>query len=219
MHHNVHKHDEVVRTLHLLQNAGFKSAIIGGGAIRDLYFEIMPRDIDIFLWDPNYSDENIDEETKKIVHPTTTHPKVGTNVIWNIMKLRSTYSFHHVDDDVRRIYSNYGDSRVTVIWDVMKNLLPFQLVFLKDRPVDYVEDHFDFGLCKCYCDGEKFRFTPDFNRDVKNKTITLVAKDLTEEEYRYAMEQHLPKVKDKYPGFRVQVAPWNEPLVAKYGLP
>jgi len=210
---NIHRHDEIVRTLRLFHAEGFESAIIAGGAVRDLYFQLMPRDIDIFLWDPRYSSESVGQG-----HYAVDKAR-GKDVIWRIMNLRQAHNQPTIADDqishtFRHGYG--GNPSITNIYNVLKNFIPFQLIFLKENPLAHLNNHFDFGICKCYCDGYKFRFTRDFMHDVKHQKITLVAKDMTDDEYRYATTYHLPKIQAKFPGFRYEVAPWNNQLVAKH---
>lgn len=212
---NIHKHDEIVRTLRLIQSVGFKSAVIAGGVVRDLYFGVQPTDIDIFIWDPLHSDGAEPDlgDFRRICHPDK-----GAELVWRMMKLKHPQHPYHMfsHDEAKRSYSGYNCSRITTIWNVTKNFLPYQLIFIKNNPLDHIDESFDFGICKCYCDGTKFRFTPDFMHDARKQRITLVAKDITDGEYRWAMEKHLPKVQAKYPGFTFKVAPWNNELVAKY---
>ncbi|MDE1830562.1 MAG: hypothetical protein KGI25_09585, partial [Thaumarchaeota archaeon] len=53
----IHTLSEPVRILRKLQQFGYKSAIIAGGAIRDNFTGKEINDYDIFLWDPRSSYE------------------------------------------------------------------------------------------------------------------------------------------------------------------
>lgn len=201
---NIHKHDEIIRVLHQIQSTGFHSAVVAGGAVRDIYFNLLARDIDVFIWDPNYSTETVlDQPWENIVHPDK-----GPKLIAELMRLRS-------GDQVKRDFYG-GSDRISAVWNVSKNFFPYQLIFLKRPPLELIDNHFDFGICKCYCDGQKFRFTPHFMQDARNKTITLVGRDMTQKEYEYTMNNHLPRIQEKFPGFTLQTASWNTELVAKY---
>lgn len=200
---HIYKHDEIVRTLHLIQKAGFDNAIIAGGAVRDLYFDEMPRDIDIFV-------------QAEVGCPNILHPEKGFNLIAKMMRLR--FGVGYASDSVARVFdgSGKGMNGVTGILNVMKNYIPYQLVILNMDPVKFVEDRFDIGLCKAYCDGTKFRFTPDFMHDAQNKLMTICAKDMTQSEFDYTMNTHIPRIKHKFQGHKVVVSPWNEHLVANH---
>lgn len=206
---NINRYDEVVRTLRLIQEAGFQSAVIAGGAVRDIYFDLMFKDIDVFVWDPRKSNESV---------PNIAHPKNGSEELQNILRLNPTKSRGY-SDELHWVKQNYtGDhtgGRVSNIWNVVKNFIPYQIILTLKPPVDFVNNHFDLGICKAYCDGTKFRYTPDFMRDAQNKCFTVVAKDMTEPEFIYTMHHHIPAIQHKYPGFSTRIAPWNQQLVDK----
>lgn len=209
---HIHQYDEIIRTLHCIQAAGFSSALIAGGAVRDLYFDILPTDIDIFVWDPRYSDE-----PAKTVYDA--HPDKEHDFWWNTLKL--THKPHsHVPDEVYRVYDDEygvgGFGKITAVINVMKNFIPLQIIFTELKPIEHVNQYFDIGLCKAYCDGTKLRYTPDFMQDKKNKTFTIVGKDMTQEEFDYILSHHVPKLQHKYPGYKVCIAPWNQRFVASH---
>lgn len=215
MTHTIRKTDEIIQTLQTLQNAGFKSAIIAGGAIRDLRFDIIARDVDIFIQDPRFSTENV-ELTQHLDRHLDRH--TGTAAIGDLLGVTSGGRLQRLGDDRVECASkdNYDNTNITTIYNVMKGYVPYQLIFVKINPVKFVEDEFDFGLCKCYCDGKKLRYLPDFVKDAKNKTLTLVAKNMNMSAMYYALDEHLVRLQSKFPGYKLQIAPWNEEKYSKY---
>lgn len=208
--HNLHKHDEVVRTLHYIQRSGFRSAVIAGGAVRDIYFEKMPADIDIFLWDPSYSNENTVAEAPESIDFLAQ--------MFNIKPVGPYNPRSVADDHIERVFGEYpegGVTRVTAVWNVMKNFLPLQIIFVSERPDVYVDQYFDFGICKAYCDGIKLRYTRDFMHDAHHKKLSYVAKEPRDFETKFSLENHLPKLQSKFPDHKFFIAPWNKELVEK----
>jgi len=207
---HIYKNDEIVRVLCLLQRAGFSSALIAGGAVRDLYFDLMPRDIDIFIWDPAVSTESGTIDVR--------HPMNGNRALWDILQLHGgDNQYDVVMDSVEWAFNNEYSSpqQVAGVWNVMKNFIPYQIILTLQPPIEFVNNRFDIGLCKAYCDGVKFRYTPDFMRDVQHKQFTIVGRDMTQSEFDYTQYVHIPRIASKFPGYRVKVAPWNQHMVDK----
>ena len=187
-----HNHDKYVDPLKLIQNAGFTSAIIAGGAFRDLYHNIEPKDIDIFVWDPEFSDEQ----------PEWQHTTAFTNDD-DDTSIRCWRTILELDpeDSITLIYGEYSSfcARNTAVWDIWKSGINIQIIFTKTKPVDHMHRYFDIGLCKCYHDGHKVHYTDDFMTDANNKLLTIVAPYMTREEYATTMHVHVPALRKKYP--------------------
>jgi hypothetical protein len=219
---------EPVKILRRLQAFGYKSAIIAGGAIRDDYTGKEINDYDIFLWDPRHS-----SEFTFLQNATHNGPRI--DVASDNFEMERTTEFVELLQtfDVDQIFQAgaYGalltgdgspldepgiGARLTGIWEAEFDYNDYQLIYTQVNPVVHVEKYFDIGLCKAYCDGVKIRYTPDFMRDLKNKTFTIVAQDMTSDQFTYAVDHHAAKLEKKYPGFNVDVAPHNQNLFADY---
>lgn len=201
---------EIIQTLRNLQNFGFESAIIAGGYVRDHYFNQTPRDVDIFIQNPNYSNEKVG--------------KLGDhlqNMIWTAMKCSYDATGRNpAPDKITKRYEKYkpnkdGSNRITHVYDVTKNWIPFQVILTKIPPVEYVNKYFDFGICRCYCDGVKMRYTPAFMEDMHNRTLTLMSEDMTEKEVTYALNNHLPRLLWRFPNYTVKFTPEVKQIVDK----
>jgi hypothetical protein len=194
----LHKYDEIVKPLQWLQAAGFKTAIIAGGCLRDLYHQRYPRDVDIFLWDPELSNETT--PFAELVANKKENPghvwRTGhaADRIWiDLMRLEDF-------DVIEQKFDDYHEQKgkITAVWDIWKSDINFQLIFTKTPPLEHLNNNFNIGLCKVYCDGTKVRFTGDFMKDASNKTLTICAKNMTEQEYEFTINQHIPRLKKKY---------------------
>ena len=204
------QHDEIIQTLRTIQAAGFKSAVIGGGLVRDLYFGQWVRDVDIFVQHPNVSDERVGT--------------IGDNmkvILWQAMKCRNDISGKNpAPDQIINRFEAYkpnkdGSNKITHVFDVMKNWIPYQIVVTKIPPVDHINKYFDFGICRCYCDGVKMRYTSAFMDDMHNKTLTLMADDMTEKEVERSMMEHLPRLIWRFPNHSVKFTPEVKQIVDK----
>lgn len=202
---NIYTYDDIVRVLKALHRYGFKSALIAGGAVRDLYFEILPTDIDIYVWDPAHSKEVIPGLK------STDWNDFWTKV-FNLNVKGSPGRSPYIRDRIEfhRDNSAYASgTAITGVWDMMKNMIPFQIIMTKVKPEVYVNEYFDIGLCKAYCDGTKFRYTPCFMRDMRHKTLTIVGQHMTLGQMKHTVHNHLPRMTHKFPGYQLRVEPWN----------
>jgi len=204
--------NSALEVLRLVHKCGHPEAIIAGGAPRDTYHNQMVRDYDIFL--------NM-KATNGMTHTMAHWEKVlGLH--------RGKYAF---DDHVRFTQSSYQQAndlgpRIIRIFDVVKNYTPFQLIFVDVPPVEFVENYFDIGLCKCYVERAthitgkerslRIHYSNDFLQDSLNKTLTICGRDMTKAQFEYTMKNHLPRIQYKYPTHSVRVAPHLQHLKEWY---
>ena len=50
-------------------------------------------------------------------------------------------------------------ANLTAIWESWTDYNVYQIIFTKINPIQHVEEYFDIGICKAYCDGKKIRYT------------------------------------------------------------
>lgn len=181
------KQNEFIQTLLDLRKT-VPNAIIAGGAIRDLYHDKEMSDVDIY-----------------IQHAST---EIYTTKFWiQQFGLR-------IDDDssdcVEQLEGEEGyelDEHIEVVWAMYKNDILYNVIAVDMEPTKYVNDCFDVGLCKTWCDGTKIRLTHDFLHDSKHKTLTVVLKGMEQEEFDYMMKRHVAKLLNKYPDYRLVIPP------------
>ncbi len=204
---------EPIKVLRLLQAFGYKSAILAGGAIRDDYTGVETSDYDIFLQDPRYSNEFMGTGMDTLSRNFLTDREREFNVLFSpeVECIYDTDSY-----GPKRKDENGVGAQLTSIWNMIIEYNEYQLIYTYLRPTDHVNKYFDIGLCKAYCDGNKIRYTADFLRDIKNRTMTVVAQDMTQEQFNYALDHHVNKLEWKYPGYRLEVEPHNQKLYTEY---
>lgn len=213
---------EQVAVLKCLNGAGYTSAIIAGGAVRDSYFKKPINDIDIFIYDVDHDPDQLAIQSSR--KAGTILEKLDARIISRIFDIKSGSPRHYSstnvistgEDFVAMCYTqfqslssgSYGpDNRfITSIINMVKNHQLYQFISVNIDPIEYVTKQFDVNLCKAYCDGTRMRYTQDFLEDARNKTLTINPK-LTEEEHYHTMQIHLPRLQTKFPDFRVIHSP------------
>lgn len=179
----------------MLQDFGFTSAIIAGGAIRDDFMEKEITDYDYFLQDPSCS-----VELSSV--PTFNEETVFT-------KIFGTKDFEVVLD------GTYGNN-INKVFELRGDYGVYQLIYTQIAPIQHVEKYFDIGFCKAYCDGKKIRYTQDFLEDYRNKTFTIVGEDMTQTQFDYSLDYHVEKLHWKYPSYPIRIADHNKRLFDAY---
>jgi len=178
------------------------TAIIAGGAIRDMYHNKPVKDIDIFV--PDHSPTGVD-----VFSPDFWKQQFGLAT--------SIYS----DDYVKPVSDGDDGScnekeYINMVWEISSNGVLYNIVIANIDPTEYVTRFFDVGLCKAYCDGVKIRLTSDFMYDSKHKKLTLVSEDMSQDEFNYMMDNHIRKLKIKYHGYSLVVPPCYDEHFKKY---
>lgn len=182
-------YSDEITTLQMIRDKGFETAIIAGGYLRDTYHEKRVTDIDIYL---EWRDARADA-------PRAVHEHDDWITYWQRV--------FNEDVEVWSAYSKYGTDEarqegILAVWDVFSHKGMFNIIMLNTDPIQFVEETFDFGICKAYTDGNKVHYSKEFIADSRNNTITLVAKNISTEQLAYSMKTHLPRIQAKYPGYR-----------------
>lgn len=177
------------------------SAIIAGGLIRDLYHDKPIKDVDIYvpLDAPDYNDE----------------VSTCSRFFWNdIFKLKSSNDYiENMDGEGDE---DYDSEDIGMVWEISAQNRLYNIIVVNEKPIDYVEKHFDIGLCKVYCDGKKIRLTSEFLHDSRFKKLTIVSKNIKQEEFARMMNYHVKKLKDKYPDHTLVIPPMYDKFYKLY---
>ncbi len=206
--------DPAVRVLRTIHKT-YPKAIIAGGAPRDLFLEQPIKDFDIFvpvvagsaaqsvtfwrdLFNLEYVEQN--EWTDIQLMAFMGHRNI-------IMKATQT--------SVPRAGGYEHKRHLKQVFDLLIHDVVFQIIVVHIDPKQYVEDWFDFGLCKAWCDGKQFHFSGPFMEDVQNRTLTVVQKDMSTKEMEFCLTVRKPNLLTKFPGYRFQVAPHLADLYSK----
>ena len=199
--------DPAVRVLRQIQRERFPEAIIAGGAPRDLFLEQPIKDFDIFIKD----------------RAGATDPQFWCNLFglehlveheWMDIQTMAFMSFRNILMNAKdKAPANVNTSGYEVkqhlrqVFDMIIHDVIFQVIVVDIDPKEYVEDWFDFGLCKAWCDGTRFHYTGPFMEDVRNRTLTVVQKKMSRPEMEFCLKVRKPRLLAKYPGYTFKVAP------------
>ena len=191
-----------IRTLRTIQTVA-PNSIIAGGYYRDVYNDVPYSDVDIYV------------EFKYDEFKST-----NTSAWRDLLKLkvddfRSADEIHVLGDE-DETYDVGNDSRIIEVFGLVKSEVRYNIIVVEGEPVDYVQNAFDFNICKNWCDGKRIRFPKEFMADVENKTITFCDRNMSLTEFSHSMNVHLPKLKQKYPNHKLIVPEKHRDVHNKY---
>lgn len=195
---SLNKNNEFIYTLLKIQKE-IPSAIIAGGAIRDLYHNKPINDIDIYV--PNLPDLTDSEEYWRNVFD-----------IKNIGMYSTDYIKHLGEDEESYEEKNH----IGLVWEVRTGKFLYNIIVVDLEPIEYVTRFFDIGLCKAYCDGTRVRLTADFMHDSQFKHLTVVCESMPQDEFNHMMEYHVKKLQKKYQGYTLIIPPAYDELHTEY---
>ncbi len=199
------KINEPVQVLRKIQRIS-SNAIIAGGYFRDKFNEIPYNDIDVYIQQP---------ESKEAAE------KFGDTEFWKEylnLKVDSWKSIDNISNltDTDKDYDSANNSSIITVFEMTKNKLVYNLIMVNSDPIVYVNKHFDFGICKTWCDGKKITFTKEFMSDVEHKTLTYTEGKVSNTKFVHAMHIHLTKLQSKYPQHSLVIPPKHEVMYQKY---
>jgi len=218
---------EYIRVLKRIQQFGYKDAVIAGGACRDAYFGNSPTDIDIFvaIEDPNTQDLKYDLTLTRLQnsHDVMDDLSGGNSNIFDSFRLAGTDTTTETVYDanlnwIQHVWNYTHHENITRVETIklgtsLANTTPqyvthkYQIIVVDGINIkDYVEHYFDIGICQCWNDGTRTKYTNNFMKDVLNKTLTVCGK-MSNKELEYVLAVHLPKIKEKFPGFTTIITP------------
>jgi len=177
----LNKSESYIFTLNKIRE-DIPTAIIAGGAIRDLYHDRVVNDIDIYV--PN--DEN--------------HCSSFWEDMFDLNNYRDWIEHSGEDDE-----SYDTDNHIDNTWRIYKNDVLYNVIGVDMEPTEYVIKYFDIGLCKAYCDGSMIRLTADFMYDSQYKQLTIVSENMNQVEFNHMIDYHVSKLKLKYPEYSLNV--------------
>lgn len=176
--------------LRRIRNEGW-NAIIAGGAIRDTYHDKPISTVDILVKAQKKMIQGlgVDFKSPQWMKYWFTLFKCSAKNQDDVIYLGDMETFEKLD------------KHIIAVWQVITNGKTYQIILITKNPETYVQENFDFGICKAYCDGTKMRFTHQFLQDSLNHTITLYKENLTDKQIEYALNEHILKINKKYPGW------------------
>lgn len=165
----------------------FPNAIIAGGALRDTVLDLEVKDVDIFI-------HNVDD------------------VLFSVADIRELLGVPPDESDTASVtmcrldgYNILSNRRkISNLINVSLGGVLYQLVFVSMPPIRYVDECFDFGLCKIYFDGTVLKLFDEFQHDLDNQQITLLGA-FTERELARSVFAHRQQIIKKLPGWKVVI--------------
>jgi len=194
MSNKLNKVNEPIRILRNINQNYISGSIIAGGYYRDIYHKRPFNDIDIFVHTNN-------SHTKYIRSDAYTTDFWAEVFDLNLDSFWSGDTIEEMEPD--DTYDQLND--MDMVFELVKSEVKYNIVLVDLPPVEYVNDVFDFGICKAYCDGHKVTFTKDFISDAENKTLTFTNKSVSEDSFCYSMNNHLKKLMTKFPNHQVYI--------------
>jgi hypothetical protein len=165
-------------------------AMIAGGALRDLDHGLQVKDVDVFLTYREGVVEAVEEAVGRRLSILVPEPKHRSN---NVSEYLS-----HFDDEVACVFD---DGVEDFDWEngeyVTKPNPPYQFIFLQHGVGDPVS-RIDFGLCRIGVGRSGVVVTPEYERDKRNKTFTLLRPRSVETALR-----RYERLKEKFPDHRL----------------
>jgi len=204
--------DPAVRVLRTIQQRRYPSAIIAGGAPRDLYLEKSIKDFDIFVQEDSHAND-------PAFWCDMFNLEYAEHNDWTDVQVLAFMGYKNVllktkaKSPPRSSYQH--KQHLQQVFDLIIHDVIFQIIIVQMDPKQYVEDWFDFGLCKAWCDGKQFHFSGPFMEDVENRTLTVVQQTMTHKEMEFCLRVRKPRLLGKFPGYRFQVAPHLSDLYTK----
>lgn len=178
----------------------YPSAIIAGGAVRDLALGRDIKDLDIFIsGTPNESItvQHIKNPSHWIHKPQPYWRNILEDEKWVVNKMPGSMNIIN-DPAIDVIMNLFNPAYNNVFSDKIPHI---DLIFLLKPALEYFKERFDFDICKAYFDGRKFSYTSSFMRDAKNQTITLSGPKKMDF-IGYSLRWHYPRIKFKYPTYQ-----------------
>jgi hypothetical protein len=153
------------------------SAVIAGGALRDLWHDKPIKDVDIFI--PVKADEvDLDVIEKKVLS------------IYPYAELVLTSMYGQKGDQAAPGFRN-----IFAIWRMTVDGVIYELIFIEDMGERMI-DVFDISICQISFDGKELFVTDEFYRSVKDGVIRVCNTNRADRQVK-----RLKRVMDKYPEY------------------
>jgi len=202
-----------VRTLRLIQKVK-PSAIIAGGYYRDIFNDVQYGGVDIYVSSGSTATHGSVFDGNIFDPDITSH--------WEDLLELKVHDFRSMDmiqelGEGDEDYDIDGTQNIVKVFGMIKSEIQYNIIVVVDEPIKFIEEDFDFNICKTYCDGKKIRFTKEFMSDAESKTITFGQKRKTKmSQFCHAMDIHLPKLQRKYPQHKLVIPESHQEIYKQY---
>ena len=191
----------------------YPSAIIAGGALRDIICDNLVKDIDIYIRDDEGADINKIAALYGVEVVAGDKPPENRDYIilkqdFKAIKAGASVKYTKVDPTYIHQEPNGQHSLlqsfITLIYDLKYNGELYNLMFIEANPSEFVETDFDFGICKVHFDGHSLVVSDEFWYDYENKQLTISGK-FSNSQMIHSLTNHRPRLVKKFPKWKVVV--------------
>ena len=173
--------------LHKVQGE-LPSAVIAGGALRDLWHGKPIKDVDIFI--PMQADEvDLEAIERKVL------------AIYPYSELVLTSMYGQKGD-----VATPGFRNIFAIWRMTVDDVIYEMIFIEDMGENMIEV-FDISICQIMFDGELLHTTSEFNRTISDGVIRVCNTNRADRQVK-----RLRRVMDKYPEYVCEPGALDEVL-------
>jgi hypothetical protein len=154
--------------------------VIGGGMARDIILDRPIKDIDLIVY--GGADKSV----------TIKRAELGLKNL-GLMLLSGTNAYSKRDDKSNFLVYGLGPRDSKTEADV-------QAIVTKVKPLKFIEETFDIGLCQAAIDTDgRFLVSEWFKNDARNHKLTLLVRDtITPYQIGYSIKEHVPRLQKKY---------------------
>jgi len=199
----------------------FPSAIIAGGAVRDLLLNRPRKDIDIFVHESDAEQsllsasllqDMLKDHLPDQLPTSDLNPFMPKSQSMNMATQRRAPIFRKctsfTDDDIAA-----NSVIVDVFGGTTSRNVDFDIIVTSCSPKTYVQEYFDIGLCKVFFDGKSWTCHSDFVDDYRNNTITVCGAHMGAQEITRSVTGHAKRVQAKYPNLTIALSPRNQKIL------
>jgi len=189
--------EEHFKVLKFIQETMNPSAVIAGGAVRDLLFNRPFKDIDIFM--QTKKSIPISRSAKYIEYELPNKLGFGPNDFYdpNLEPEEAN------EPQLRSGPSRYGESRpIRTLWYRGDK---YELINIESPVQEFIMTQFDVNLNKVWHNGEKSVRTQLFASDFANKTLTVDPTHWNSENFERVTMKRVPILQKKFPDFKVVI--------------
>lgn len=172
----------------------FPSAVIAGGAIRDLYHNREPKDVDVFI------PVTLEEFELKFGTGEMYDMLNGLNPLWHCLAA-SIYGQSTIPEE-----HNKGFREIYSIYQVTVDDMPYELIFIRKEEHNIMQD-FDINICQCTYDGKRVTLSNNFLEGVLTKTIKVCNVNRKDRQAK-----RLQRMTDKFPEYKIEHPEYSEEI-------
>lgn len=172
--------------LNIIRSQVDPKAIIAGGAPRNWQHSMLANDLDIYLRSPFGNTSSGAEKLVKLIFSVSSDIVKGGQYDCSLaLDIATILNFKCFGECV-------------------------QLIFVRDSSehnfTKHVTKTFDIGLCRVAWDGSTFTSRPEYDSDLRDKTMTFYPDELNDKNIAFSVTRHIPKMLEYFPDHKFQIS-------------